>query len=424
MNLVIEIVLWIAYVVSLYFSVFLFLVFMDNKKLFHQEQSSTTLSQYPLVSILIPAYNEEETIIRTLKSVDALDYPKEKLEIIIIDDGSKDKTKELIEVFIHGKPYCILLSHTNRGKAASLNRGLSVAKGEFFACLDADSFVEPLTLRKMLSLYFHANDQSLAVVTPAMKVDTPRNILQRVQWLEYLVIILIARMSSQLDSLYVAPGPFSLYRTAIIREVGGFDEKNITEDQEIAYRLQKHQYRIRQCFDGYVYTTAPQNIRPFYQQRRRWYLGSILCLHKYRKIIANRKYGDFGVYQTVKSSLGFVLAVTGILVGGYLILEPLLRAVRSLAVVNFNPLPFLLNMQFKINLLALLLADFRQWFLVVILFLLGLFFFYQAHRNAKERMMRFGWLPLIPYFVFYYLLKGAILLLSLAEFSRGRKTRW
>lgn len=424
MNPFMNVALWIAYLVSLYFSIFLLLVYFDKKELFKKERSSINPPKEPLVSVLIPAYNEEKTIIKTLESVHSINYPKEKLEVIIINDGSEDNTKKVVKAYIKDKPNFKLISHQNKGKAASLNRGLKMIKGEFFACLDADSIVGHLTLKKMLSLYYKENNSKLAIITPAMKVYKPKNVLQRIQWLEYIVIILIARITSQLDSLYVAPGPFSLYRTGIIRKLGGFDEKNITEDQEIAYRVQRHQYLIKQCFDGFVYTVAPKKIKTFYNQRRRWYLGSISCLHKYKEMVANKKYGDFGIMQIVKNITGYVLAITGIIAAIYILLIPLLNKLKNLAVIKFNILPFLLNMKFNFSFLNFILTDFKKSFLIVFIFLVGFFLFYQAHKNANEKVISAGLLSLIPYFAFYYLLKGTILLLSLFEFARGKKVKW
>ncbi len=424
MNNFVNITLWIAYVVSLYFSIFLLLVYYEQRQNFQKEISSTNPPKKPLVSILIPGYNEENTIMKTLKSVNNIDYPKNKLEVIVIDDGSKDHTKEIVLDYIKDKPHFQLMSHENMGKAASMNKALKIAKGEFFACLDADSFVDSLTLKKMLSQYYQENDSQLAIITPAMKVDQPKNILQKVQWLEYLVIILIARISSKLDSLYVAPGPFSLYRTDVIRDLGGFDVTNITEDQEIAYRVQKHNYRIKQCFEGYVYTTAPKNLMPFYRQRRRWYLGSIRCVNQYKNLIANKKYGDFGMMQMVKNVAGYILAITGITVAIYLFILPLFNRLKNFYIIEFNILPYLLNLKFKFTTMNFLLMDFQKSFLVIFIFMIGSFLFYQAHKNANEKISSFGWLPLIPYFLFYYLLKGIILLISLFEFARGKEIKW
>ncbi|HLD72566.1 MAG TPA: glycosyltransferase family 2 protein, partial [Candidatus Nanoarchaeia archaeon] len=182
MNLGINIFLWITYLISLYFSVFILLIYLDKKDVFRKEENdsseqdgkSHSLQKLPLISVLVPAFNEEKTIIRTLESVHQLDYPKEKLEVIVIDDGSKDKTKKMMEWYIQDKSQFKLISHQNCGKAASLNKALKIAKGEFFACLDADSFVDRATLKKMLAQYYSENDPKLAIITPAMKVYQPK----------------------------------------------------------------------------------------------------------------------------------------------------------------------------------------------------------------------------------------------------------
>ncbi len=424
MNLFVDIFVWIAYIVSLYFTIFLVLVYFDKRTLFRQEQSSTKLKRYPFVSVLVPAYNEEEHILRTLESIANLDYPSRKLEVIVVNDGSTDRTEEVIQHYIQDKPNFTLITQAIKGKAAALNRALQQARGEFFACLDADSFVEPLTLRKMLAFYDIQADPSLAIITPAMKVYKPANFLQKIQWLEYIVMIFIGRLASHLDSLYVAPGPFSLYRTKIIQELGGFDEHTLTEDQEIAYRVQQQHFKIKQCFDGYVYTVAPPEIKSFYRQRRRWYLGSLTCLHQYRKMVANTEYGDFGAMQMVKNVTGFCLAVLGIGIAGYLFLLPLLEKIRSLVLIDFNLWPYLLNFNLQFHFLDFLTADFKKGFILLSLWAIGLFFFYQAHQNAQEKVTKVGWLPLIPYALFYYLFKGVILLIAMFEFGRGKKIKW
>lgn len=421
MTIFLNIILGLTYLASLYFSIFLLLVYLDKRTFFLQEKSLQALPRMPLVSIIVPAYNEEETISRTLQSIVALDYPKDKLEVVVVDDGSKDETEQKVQEFIRKYPHIRLISQANTGKAAALNRALREIRGEFFACLDADSFVEKATLKKMLSFYFRQDNARLAIITPAMKVAQPKNLLQKVQWLEYIVMILFGRITSHLDSLYVAPGPFSLYRTEIIRDIGGFDEESITEDQEIAYRVQQRHYLIKQCFDGYVYTTAPDKLPAFYRQRRRWYLGSMRCLAKYRTMVGNTAYGDFGMMQLVKNVAGYFLAVTGIGLFAYVVLEPILTKLQQLFLVKFDIVPYLENIHWNITWLDILLVDYEVGILVAFLFIIGAFFFYAAHRNAQEKMTAFGLIPLIPYFFYYYLMKGFILLLSVAQFHKGKK---
>ena len=424
MNIAASLILWMVYIISLYFSIFLFLVYLDKRSSFRATETPRETSYEPFISILVPAYNEEKTILKTLRSIYALDYSQEKMEVIVINDGSKDATLQVISQFGFDKPNMIIINQENKGKAAALNSALKIARGELFACLDADSFVHPFTLQKMLHIYATEKDERLAIVTPAMKVYEPKNMLQKVQWLEYLVIILIARLSSEMDSLYVAPGPFSLYKTAVIRRIGGFDEQNITEDQEIAYRIQQHHYRIKQCPDGYVYTSSPETLKGFYRQRRRWYLGGMICASKYKSMVGNKEYGDFGIMQMVKNVLGYGFAIVGIGLGLYLLLKPLVHYLNTLFLVHFDIWPYISNLKWKITFFTFMMIDFRKGFLVLFLMMIGYFLFWASLRNSREKAYGYGWIPLFPYFAYYYTLKAFILLVCVIKFARRKNVKW
>jgi cellulose synthase/poly-beta-1,6-N-acetylglucosamine synthase-like glycosyltransferase len=423
MQLFETVILWMVYGISLYFSIFLVLVFADTRKSFFKEKSSTYLNSYPIVSILVPAYNEESTIGATMKSIYEINYPKSRLDVILINDGSSDATLSKMQEFIssHDAKHFRILSHQNMGKAGSLNTAIELASGKYFACLDADSFVDKLSLRKMLAMFEKENDGQLAIITPAMKVDSPKGILQKIQWFEYLVMIFVGRLTSHLDSLYVAPGPFSLYRLDVIKELGGFAKDTLTEDQEIAYRMQKGQYRIKQCFDAYVYTVAPNKLPGFYRQRRRWYMGSMQCAYKYKDMIANKKYGDFGVLQMVKNVLGYGLALCGIAFAIYFFALPMLEKIVRGISISFDIWPYVRSFELTIS---PLLFNMQQIMILGILFAVSAFFFVQAHSNANEKIHSRYYLSIIPYFAFYYLLKGGILLLSMMEFARVKKIKW
>lgn len=410
--------------VSLYFSIFFLLILLDKNFFVPRQNGRIKLHKIPFISVLIPAYNEEQTVIETIASVLHLDYPKDRLEVIVVDDGSSDSTRQKVEQYIKTvgcDPHVSLISHENMGKAASLNHALQFARGEFFACLDADSFVEQDTLRHMLAFYYKENDPNIRIVTPVLKVKTPHTLLQKVQWLEYLVMAFISRLASHIDSLYVAPGPFSLYHKATIKELGGFDEHNITEDQEIAYRVQASHYRIKQCPTAFVYTIAPATLRTFSRQRRRWYKGSISCLYKYRRLILNKRYGDFGIVQMLKNLLGFFIAFSGISFAVYLIFLPSLKKLHNLFLINFDVFPYIENARLDFSLAGF---NIQRMFIMLVLFAITLLFFIFAHRYTKEKINKFGLIPIVPYFFFYYLVKGSILIFSLVEYAVGRKHRW
>ncbi|MEK6905946.1 MAG: glycosyltransferase family 2 protein [Nanoarchaeota archaeon] len=262
-----DVVLFVTYFMLLFLSIFWLLVLFSPDP----EQKNKKLSVFPFFSAIVPAYNEEESITSTLQSLVNLDYPKDKIEIIVVNDGSKDKTKEKVELFIaqHPSNTITLLNQENQGKGKAMNKGLAVARGEYFACLDADSFIAPNGLQAMLPIF--EQDQNIAAVCPLLKVKKPQNVLQKVQWYEYVVNMFYKFLNAKLDCIHVTPGPFSVYKTKVIKDLGGYDETTITEDLEIAIRLQKHQYKIVQTFDAVVETMVPTTWKKLFCQRIRWY---------------------------------------------------------------------------------------------------------------------------------------------------------
>jgi biofilm PGA synthesis N-glycosyltransferase PgaC len=236
-------IMWGVYFASLFLSVFWLLVLIERG----WGRREGDLERTPKVSVIVPAYNEEEFIGDCVRSLLALDYPKDRLEVVVVNDGSSDRTREICESF--GDKISLINLEKNSGrKAIPLNVGLREASGELVACLDADSVVDARALRRMLA-YF---DDDVAAVTPALKVLEPANLLQKMQWFEYLFAILLRRLMSLIDCIYVTPGPFSLYRRKLVLGLGGFDENNITEDMELALRLQANHYRIENAPDAYV----------------------------------------------------------------------------------------------------------------------------------------------------------------------------
>lgn len=422
MNFTVEILLWITYLGLLYILVFWLLSFLDNREYMKQESKKRTkLTRFPLVSVIIPAHNEENTIAGTIESVLKLNYPQDKVEIIIINDGSTDDTKKNIEKITHSNRNrkIIFIDQKNQGKAKSLNNALKIAKGEFFACLDADSFVDKNTLIKMIK--FHNQNSHLAIVTPAMRVKDPKTLAQKFQRLEYLTSMFLARLMGLLDMIYVAPGPFSLYRTDIIKKLGGFDINNLTEDQEIAYRAQKHHYGIKQCFNAYVYTTAPHNLKKLYKQRNRWFKGSMINLHKYKQLFFDKKYGDFGMLQLPINLATYILSVCAIFFFGYFIFKPLFREIHNLYLINFDFLHYIRSMDFNFNILGL---DLGMMFIAYTLFFVALIVFYLSHKNTDEKIRKHGIIYIIFYFFFYYTMLSIISIIVLIQLIFGVRQKW
>ena len=290
---IVQITAYSAEFVALFMAVFYLLTFIENKD---EIDSLEEPADYPSVAIVIPAYNEEENIALTIASAANLDYPSEKLKILVMDDGSEDKTLEAAEAEAEKHPAkdIRVIPNPHGGKAKTMNSAIKIIDSEIMVTLDADSCVSPDALKNMIP-YFSKSDRVAAVVA-AMKIRDPKTFLQKIQSAEYLFCFYIRKMNSFANGLLVTPGPFSAYKRSIFDEVGGFDEENITEDGEIALRIQKHQYSIEYCHNAEVFTSAPKTIKALKNQRVRWNRGTIRNFVKYRKFFANPVYGDFGLF--------------------------------------------------------------------------------------------------------------------------------
>ena len=233
------------------------------------------------MSIIVPAYNEEKYISKCLEMLLDIDYPRERLEIIVINDGSTDNTEREARKF---EKYGVkVYTQKNAGKGAALNHGLRIARGGFIVTMDADSYVLPGTLRQLLA--FFREDEKVMAVTPAIKIRPSKNLLVELQRIEYLMIIFSRKLLSFIDAVPVTPGPFSIFRASVFKEIGGFDENNLVEDQEIALRIQRHNYKIKSSVKAEVYTEPPDNLNDRLRQRIRWQRGGIRNYWKYKHMI-------------------------------------------------------------------------------------------------------------------------------------------
>ena len=246
------------------------------------------------VTIVVPAYNEEKGVKDTIDSLLDLSYPKDLLEIILVNDGSNDRTPEIAGEYEKDGRIILLNNQENIGKSASLNKGIERASGELVACLDADTIVERDILKKVTG-YFE--DPKNAAVVVRVKVREPKNWLEKIIDMEYnMGLGFYLKLLSFLNCLYLTPGQFSIYRKSILIELKGFDENNIVEDTEIAYRMQKAHYRIACCLSAHAYTRVPDNLRSFYHQRKRWYTGTLQTAIQHRDVFFNKDLGNFGLF--------------------------------------------------------------------------------------------------------------------------------
>jgi len=241
--------------------------------------------------VIIPVFNEEKNIVKTLASLLRVSYSK--IEVLVVNDGSSDNSSIKIKNFISklddsNVKLKFIDNKENKGKAHVLNQAISVAKGEIVAILDADTIVEKKIFNKIINYY---SNSDVAAVVVSIFVENPKNLLQKMIDVEYSIMLsLFQKIFSFFDSIFVTPGQFSTYRKSIFKKIGGFDVNNIAEDNEIAFRIHEAGFKIKMCFNARAFTLVPNNFKEFYIQRRRWYFGAIQTFVKHINMFFNRKF--------------------------------------------------------------------------------------------------------------------------------------
>ncbi|MFH1201220.1 MAG: glycosyltransferase [bacterium] len=301
-----NIIFYIFVFLSVYVQVFFFVTFLENRKKIVIRNGKITLDFYPAVTIAVPCWNEENTVEKTIFSLLNLNYPKDKLQIFLIDDGSTDGTWKAINKFA-GHPNVKVFHKENEGKFTALNLGLQNTETDFFGGLDADSFADPESLVRLMS-YFE-NDPNVMAVAPSVIVSNSKNIIQNAQRAEYSMGVYLKKMLCFLGAINVTPGPMTIFKKKVFNDLGYYQHGHNTEDMEIAYRMQKNNYKIEYCNDAYVYTNTPGTIRKLYRQRLRWIYGFINNTIDYKNVFLRKKYGNFAVF-TLPMGIVSILSVS------------------------------------------------------------------------------------------------------------------
>jgi len=329
---------YMAWYVFVFIGVVWIIVLLQNSSEISKKKKA---SRSPTVSVLIPAYNEEKTIGKTIESVLEINYPKGKLEVIVINDCSTDRTGSIAKGF--GSRVKLLNNSKNMGKSFSLNRGIKVSRGELISCIDADSVVERDILKKMVG-YF--DEEKVACVTPALMVWERKSFLQKIQYTEYLLNVFLRKMLAFMDSIHVTPGVFSMYRKSVLVEVGGFDVGNLTEDMEIALKMHQSGYKIENEFDAASYTMCPNKWSKLFRQRIRWYRGALENMVKYKHMLFNKRYGNLGVFLLPINLISIFAIIAIFLVTGWNVISSAVGYAWKMSLVGWD---FGMFMEFDIG---------------------------------------------------------------------------
>ncbi|HEY4322368.1 MAG TPA: glycosyltransferase [Mucilaginibacter sp.] len=262
--------------------------FAENKKF---NRTLVDASQLPHVSIIVPGYNEEVTVIKTIQSLLKTEYPS--FEIIFIDDGSKDKTYELVNSAYGHHPLVKVLTKPNGGKASALNYGIERAQYDFVVCIDADTQLQTDAVYHLMT-YF--TDEEIGAVAGTVKVGNENNLITRWQSIEYITAQNMDRRAFDLiNSITVVPGAIGAFRKSAIFKAGEFTYDTLAEDCDLTMRILKQGYIVKNCDEAIAYTEAPETLNGLLKQRFRWSFGVMQSFWKNKDALFNRKYKYFGM---------------------------------------------------------------------------------------------------------------------------------
>ena len=404
----------------LFFTLWLTIIWISV--LYAEEPSRKKIKKYPKITIGIPAYNEAKTIAKTVNSIVNSDYPKEKIEIIIVNDGSKDNTAEVSQELIKkNKKYSILLiNKENGGKSSAVNKAIDAATGELFAVVDADSRIEPDAIQQLVP-YF--DDAKVGAVISRVRVDVQGKIIERIQFFEYIMSNMIRKLMAVLGTLAITPGVLSTYRTKTLREVGGFtkDRNNLTEDMEIAMRLKYHGYKIEMETKSTTHTLAPHTLKALWKQRIRWARGYIFNMWKYRSMLFSRKHGLFGIFQMPVNVLVVLLLITNISIIAYSFIERMIEfTIRSTTINGYFWTKLLEFPTLKEICLA---QNLRIMIPIMMATLLGFFLILHAHKRFNEKIT-YNLIGAIGYFLFIPYFTTANWISSIFQEAAKTKRKW
>ncbi len=348
--MLLDILFYVTMYISLFVSVFWLMVYFGE----HGKRAEKSRA-LPL-TIVIPTYNKGHLIGKTVESLEKQHY--RGLKIIVVDDGSTDDTGDTVKMLMEKHRNMEYFRKKNTGKASSLNFGLRKVRTPYFGFIDSDTYLSRNVLAEMVS-HFTGN---VACVTAAIKPANERNFVEKIQKIEYTISSLTRKLMSLINALYFTPA-FAIYKTGVIKKLGGFDENNITEDLEIGLRLKSKGHDIYNSLRSVVYTDVPKTFREFFRQRMRWYRGHIYNTIKYSDMIFNRRFGDLGMLVLPVQYVIFTLTTVMLFYGLYDFLTILVQRIIDFSLIGLDLDYTMQNFTFSLvtpttSFILLLLASF------------------------------------------------------------------
>lgn len=402
----------LAIILAMLRSIFIAILALRQRASAKKEQPLLLKDPAMKVNVIIPAYNEEITVVQTLRSLLKTSYSN--AEFIFVDDGSKDRTVELVRAAFGNVSNVKILEKPNGGKASALNFGIAHADADFVICIDADTQLKNDAITALMR-YFYEED--IAAVAGTVKVGNKTNLITNWQSIEYITAQNMDRRAFDLlNTITVVPGAIGAFRKDVIIEVGGFTTDTLAEDCDLTMRILRAGYAVRNCDSAIAYTEAPETVKMLLKQRFRWSFGVMQSFWKNRKTLFNKKYGYFGMVGMPNILIYQIILPLFSPLADFFMLLSIITGLCSLSSVNA------LSMDGVSSLLSLHNGFGQVFFYYCIFILVDLLFAGIAFWMEKEPMKKL--IYIVPQRFYWRQLMYLVLFRSLRKALKGELEGW
>ncbi len=382
-----------------------------------KEEEDESENYFGEITFMLPGWNEGKNIITTIKSIQDLNYPKDKIKIFYLDNNSTDYTRDIVmkemqkEKEENGVSRIEYFFEEKQGKHHAMNLGLTHLKTEYMACLDVDSTLHPNALR--IAMQYFKNKEIMALAT-CMQLRDIKTFWQRVQSVEYMISIFWRKSYSSIDAVQVMPGPFSVFRKEVFEKLGNYKSAYNAEDFEITLRLHKNHYKIANAHKAYVYTIGPDTFKGLINQRVRWIRGFLHNAWDYREMFFKKKYGHFGLFTLPIAAIFIFYVLYAV---GYMVIRFLQLWIDRIQIYlsvgvprpHFNFDPF----YFTVDVLL-----FQSIFLITVL----IFVLFVSKNIAEDKTSTFPNFPI--YFLAYPFIAPIFIFIAVFKFLFVKENKW
>lgn len=392
--------------ITFYFLFLLLLIYVQNKK--YMYQCLEPEKEYSL-GIVIPCFNAEKEIKKTIENLLKSTYNGLK-KIVVVDDCSTDNSYKIMKDIAKKYPGVLAVqTPKNTGNAAGAkNYGSKFIDTELIGFTDDDSSPKSDAISKMIGFF---NDSNVAAVTSKVLVLKRDKWIEKLQAIEYKIIAFTRKLLSFVDGVYVTNGPLSIYRKDVFDKIGGFDEKNLTEDIEITWHFVAEGYKVCMALCANVYTLVPDNFKDWFKQRIRWNVGGLQTVSKYKSTFLRK--GMLGKFILPFFIFGWLIGMFGLIVLVYRIFTRLIFQYFSTsysvqaqsAIVTFRDVSLTPNILIFFGIFTLFLS-------------LTFTFIALVYSNEKD-FRRHSIFTIFFYMFFYLLIYPIILITSFYKYLRG-----